>query len=152
MKYPIFAAFGAIAFALLLPPSAQAGVYTDDLTKCLVSSTTDTERNTLVKWIFAVMSSHPEVKSIAAVSDAKIDVLNKDAAALFMKLLTESCRAKTEQALKYEGSSAIGASFQVLGQVAGRELFASPAVAKNMAGMQKYIDEKKIQGLMNQAK
>jgi hypothetical protein len=151
MKYPKLAAFGSIAFALLLPPSAQAGVYTDDLAKCLVSSTTDADRNTLVKWIFAVMSSHPEVKSIAAVPDAKVDLLNKDAAALFMKLLTESCKAKTEQALKYEGSSAIGTSFQVLGQVAGRELFASPAVVKNMAGMQKYIDEKKLQDLMNSA-
>ncbi len=152
MKFSKIAAMTvASGCALLISHAAVAGPYTDDLTKCLVSSTSDVERNALVKWIFAVMSSHPEVKSIASVSDAQIDQLNRSAGALFMKLLTESCKTKTEQALKYEGPSAIGASFQVLGQVAGRELFASPSVAKNMAGMQKYIDEKKIKALIEAA-
>ncbi len=66
---------------------------------------------------------------------------------LLMRLLTESCKKEAEKALEFEGDATMQASFQVLGQVAGRELFASPEVAEGMAGLEKYLDKDKLESL-----
>ena len=142
----------AYVVVLLASTPAFAGPYTDDLAKCLVSSTTTADRNALVKWMFAATSTHPAVKSLVTMSAVQIDEANKTVAALFVKLLAESCKTKTQEALKYEGKSAIDASFTVLCQVAGRELFSDPNVAANMAGLQKYFDKNKLQQLGDSAK
>ena len=49
-------------------PPAEAGIYADDLAKCLVASTTTRDQTDLVRWIFATAALHPGVSSIAAVS------------------------------------------------------------------------------------
>ena len=41
-----------IALVALTTSTAWAGVYTDDLSKCLVDGTTTDDRTALVKWIF----------------------------------------------------------------------------------------------------
>jgi hypothetical protein len=141
----------ATTFALS-SPWVHAGPYTDDLAKCLVSATSNADRTLLVKWMFSAASSHPDVKSITANSAAHVDEHNKKLAELMVRLLTESCKEKTREALKYEGASTIGASFQVLGQVAGRELFSHPEVVKNLSGLEKHIDRKKLEQLGASAK
>ena len=137
-----------IAVASIAASSVQAGPYTNDLSKCLVESTSARDRSALVKWMFSAASSHPAVRSISSVSKQQLDAANKDTAELFMKLLTKSCRQETEKALKYEGEATIHTSFGVLGQVAGQELFASPEVALAMSGLEKYLDEDKLNALM----
>ena len=62
-------------------------------------------------------------------------------------LLAERCKEQTKKAVKYEGPAAIQLGFQVLGQVAGSDLFSSPEVAKGMAGLEKYIDKQKLEML-----
>ena len=59
----------------------------------------------------------------------------------------KSCKKEAKKALKYEGDTALETSFQILGQVAGQELFASPAVAGAMSGLQEHMDEKKLEAL-----
>jgi hypothetical protein len=54
-----------------------------------------------------------------------------------------------QQAVKYEGTQTIGASFQVFGEVAGRELFTDPAVTQSMGGFEKYFDKQKLNDLFN---
>jgi hypothetical protein len=125
----------------------QAGVYTDDLTKCLVESTSQDDRQTLVKWIFAAMAQHPAVSSMIAVSEGDVDKANAATGALFMRLLTEACTDATKKAIKYEGALAIQSSFGVLGQVATSELFSDQSVQKVLAGLEKYTDQKKIAAL-----
>jgi hypothetical protein len=137
----------ASVVAMSLAISAQAGPYTDDLSKCLVSSTMESDRTALVQWMFSAAASHPAVKSIASVSEEQVEAANKTVGELFTKLLTESCREQAEKALKYEGKSTIESSFQVLGQVAGRELFSSPEVAAVIAGLRKYLDAEKLKAL-----
>jgi hypothetical protein len=153
MKYiKPFAITLAYLAALLSAVPASAGPYTDDLGKCLVSATSKEDRNALVRWMFAAASAHPAVSNLVKVSPAQIDEENKATARLFMSLLTESCKAKTQDALKFEGASAIEASFNLLGQVAGRELFSDPKVGANIAGLTKYLDPKKLQQLAPTAK
>lgn len=123
---------------------AQAGPYGDEMAKCLVRSTTTADRNTLVKWMFAAAAVHPEVKDIALATNAQRDELDRKVARMIENLLIVSCKAETKQASEYEGSSVFESSFRILGQVAGRELFADAAVSEKMGGFVKYIDEKKL--------
>ncbi len=138
------------ALLLMFAVSAQAGVYTDELSKCLVSSTSKDDRIALVRWMFAAASAHPAVSSIAATTPQQLDDANRSVGELFMRLTTVSCREQTKNAILYEGQLAIQGGFEVLGQVAGTEMFSSPEVAAGMAGLEKYIDNTKISELVGQ--
>jgi hypothetical protein len=126
---------------------AWAGVYTDDLSKCLVESTTAEDRTALVKWMFTAASAHPAIRSLSTVTTADLDSANAATGALFTRLLTESCKPQAQKALRFEGPATIQLSFTVLGQVAGAELFSNPAVTQSMAGLEKYVDSKRLEAL-----
>jgi hypothetical protein len=121
-----------------------AGPYTDELSKCLVETTTQRDRDVLVKWMFLSFSLHPQLNSMASVSEDQRDQGNKNMAGLFTKLLTQTCKEETMKAVTNEGTASLEASFNVLGQVAGRELFSNIEVNKGMAGFEKYWDEEKF--------
>lgn len=125
----------------------HAGVYTDDLSRCLVDSTSKDDRLALVRWMFSAAAAHPAVADVAKITPAQLDDANKSIAGLLMRLLTETCTEQAKKAFKYDGPTAFPASFQVLGQVAGTELFASPEVATAMTGMEKYVDSAKLEAL-----
>lgn len=129
--------------------SALGGPYTDDLSKCLVESTTAQDRADLVKWMFAAASAHPTVRPLSAVTDEQLQAANKQMGELLTRLLTKSCAVQAKKALKFEGTDTFQASFQVLGQVAGRELFGSPEVAKTLGGLEEYIDTDALKALAN---
>ena len=148
MRHFVVAVISGALFAVFVSfASGIAGPFSDDLGKCLVRSTTDADKNYLVKWMFASAALHPAVKSIASVSDAERTELNRNTARLVEKLLTESCRSETQQAVKNEGPGTLQASFQILGQVAGRGLFTDPAVARSMASFEDYLDKPKLEAL-----
>ena len=138
----------ALTIAVGLLPAASgfgAGLYADELSKCLVRSTTTADKTLLIKWVFSTMSLHPDVKGLSNVSDDQRTELNKGTALLFESVLTGPCLSETRAAMKYEGESAVSASFSVLGQVAMRELFANPKVASGMADFAKFFDEERLQ-------
>lgn len=134
-----------VAAALLLASgAAQAGPYTDDLSKCLVRSTSEQQKAVLVEWVFAIAALHPSVKPLSSVSDTQRNDLSKSVADLFTTLLTDSCRQETQDAVKYEGAAAIQTSFALLGQVAMADLFSNPDVAKGMGAFSQYLDKSKF--------
>jgi hypothetical protein len=141
-----------IAFLLLLASAfatpTSAGPYGDDLAKCLVKSSSDADRNMLVKWFFAGAALHPEIRDIATITEAQREALNRQAAALFERLLTQACKTELQEAVKYEGAVVFRSSFQVLGQVAGQGLFSHPAVNAGMQDFTKYLDMGKLAALM----
>lgn len=139
---PLFA-WIALAFAFAAP--VVAGPYTDDLSKCLVRSTTPEEKSLLVQWMFANMALHPDVKYLARVTPAERARLNQRVAALFESLLTRTCLSEARDAVKNEGPSTFEASFTILGQVAGRDLSAHPQVAAGFAEFAKAVDGPKIE-------
>ncbi len=130
---------------------ALAGPYIDDLGKCVIEQTNVEDRAAVVRWLFAAATLHPAVKTLANIPAERLDAENKTTAGLFMRLLTESCRDQTQKAIQYEGPMAIAAGFQILGQVAGRELFSSPEVSAGLAGMQKYMDDEKLKAVAGNA-
>ena len=129
------------------PSLAQAGPYSDDLAKCIVQATNTEDRALLVKWMFSAASLHPALRDISTVSSEQMDQANRSTGELFMRLLTESCREESKKAVKFEGPPALQASFTVLGQVAGMELFANPEVKAGLANFNRYFDEEKLKSL-----
>jgi hypothetical protein len=136
-----------VAVIGLASNASQAGVYTDDMAKCLVESSSKEDRMSLVRWMFAAMAQHPAVATMNTVKAADVEKANASTGALFMRLLTEACVDATKKAIKYEGPAAIQLAFQVLGQVASSEIFSAPEVAAVMAGLDKYADLKKLEAL-----
>ncbi len=134
-----------ILFGLSATSNVYAGIYTDDLSRCIAETTTEQDRIEFVKWMFVAMSKHPAVKSFGSVSETQMNDANKKTAELFMKILTDTCKEKAKKAIKYEGAIAMQASFQILGQIAAQELFGNPDVAAVMSGLEKYIDTNELE-------
>ncbi len=132
---------------LLLGVSAgvQAGIYSDDLSRCLVESSSANDKALLVKWMFTSMALHPDVAAMSNVTEAQRDEVNKAAAQMFMRLMTETCLVQSKKAIQYEGAAAVEQGFNAFGQVAGKELFAHPNVAQALAGLQTHLDTKKLE-------
>ena len=133
------------SLALLLgTSSAKAGPYADELSKCLISSTTDADKSLLVKWIFSAISLNKEVASFVNIPQEVRTKLDKDTAEIYMRLMTDSCKSQTHEAFKYEGQPAITSAFQLLGQVASQGMFNDPAVAAGMEGLMNFFDLDKL--------
>jgi hypothetical protein len=142
----------ALVAALWGPATvAQAGVYTDDLTKCLVKATSPSDQVDFVAWVFSALSEHPAVASYSNLTEADRDRLSKKVAGLYLRLMTVDCRTDLVTALKYEGSSAIGASFSVVGQVAFRNLMTDPKVAAGLQRLSTFADTTKLKELYKEA-
>jgi len=142
---------GALAAALAAPGMASAGVYTDDMSKCLVSSATPADNDILVKWVFAALSAHPSVKPMTTVTQAQREEYSRAAVKIMERLLLQACRKQSIMAIKVEGSSAVEASFGVLGQVAFRGLMTDPGTMAQIASLATYMDRPAWEGLMKEA-
>lgn len=146
MKMKIQAAAAIAVLALATP--GFAGEHTDGLSECLVDKSSAADKSLLVKWIFIAMAQHPSVASMTKITADDVETNNNAAGELFMKLLTDTCVDETRKAMKFEGATALQQAFQVLGQVAGRDLMSAPEVATMMAGLAKHVDDKKLEALM----
>ena len=134
-------------FILLLAVFLYAGPYTNQLSKCLIDSTSKKDKIILINWIFAMYSAHPNIK-IISIPQSKRDIYYKKVAKLFVRLLTEDCKIEFKEALKYEGKYALSQSFSLLGQVSARELISNPLVTKESMKYLKYIDKNKFEKLL----
>lgn len=130
--------------AVLISAQAHAGPYADALGRSLVAATTQADRITLVRWVCAAMSCHPEVQDLVKVSPQQKADADKAVAKLFVRLLTETCVKEAREAIKYEGNFAIEHSFNILGQVAGREAFSNPAVIRSLGDLDRHLDLEKL--------
>mgnify|MGYP000627300516 CR=1 FL=1 len=127
---------------------SQAGIYSDDLSRCLIESSTPTDKAVLVKWLFTSMSLHPDVVEMANVSEDQRRESNSAVADMYTKLITQTCVEQAKKAVKYEGLAAIQQGFNVFGQVAGKELFENPNVAQGLSGIDEYIDNEEISSVL----
>jgi hypothetical protein len=142
----------AVALAALLQGSvAAAGPYTDDLSKCLVRSTSGADQSTLMQWMFGLLALNPAVKADSVVTAPRREAYDRKAAALMERLMTVDCHKETVEAIKFEGNSAIEASFRVLGEVAFRGLMSDPSVAADLQAFAGYVDPAKLTALGKEA-
>lgn len=137
--------------AVLWSAPASAGVFTDDLTKCLVKSTSDADKTDLIIWIFAALASHPAVKPYSNISTEQRDQSDDKAANLLLRLLAVDCKAETTAALQYERAEALTASFRALGEAAASGLMTHPDVQKALGGLETHIDAAKWKSITGAA-
>jgi hypothetical protein len=131
---------------------AFAGVYSDDLGKCLVAHTGDQDRVDLVKWIFAAVSVHPAVRDYVSMTDAQRASFIETAAGLSMRLMTDDCHKETVAAIKYEGNAAIESAFELLGSISMKGLMTQADVAKTMSAVGTYFEKnEKLKALLREA-
>jgi hypothetical protein len=140
-----------IALFLSISTKASAGPYSDTLGKALVSATTPADRVILVRWLFTSLSLHPGVQDLIQITPKQKTEANQAVAKLIERLLTVSCRKETIEAVKYEGTSAIESSFNLLGQIAGREAFGDPHVTAGLAELKSLLDVEKFKKALDTA-
>lgn len=129
-----------VALTLVTSLGAHAGVYGDDMARCLVDKSTQEDKLAFVQWMFTAMALHPAVSEIAPVPDSARTQANKKVGKLMVELMSERCLNATKKAIKYEGQVAIQSSFQVFGQIAAQELFAHPNVAAGLSQLENFVD------------
>ena len=126
---------------------ASAGVYTDDLSKCLVAKSTPEEKTLLMTWLFAAIALNPKLAPMVNMTAKERDKINSDTGKLFEKMLTDTCKPEAKLAIKNDGTSAIVAGFNVFGEVGVRELYSEPLVAEEMDKLHKYLEMEKFKVL-----
>ena len=75
------APFSALALCLSAS-AAQAGAFTDDLTKCIARSATENDQKTLVIWIFTAVSQHADARALANINPSQRETLTRQTAGL----------------------------------------------------------------------
>lgn len=140
----VFATIALSATAMLAAP-AHAGVYQDDLGKCLVKNSTAQDKQVLTQWIFFAIALNPQLNSYSNIPQDKREAADKAIAGLFSRLVGDACANEAKLAIKYEGVGAFRGAFELLGQIAGRELFAAPEVASGTSTFTKYLDSADLQ-------
>lgn len=140
----------AAVAALVLSPLAVAGPQADELGRCMVRSTSKEDRALMLRWVFATAALHPNVEPLARVSAEQRQSASQGMAGLVDQLVTQTCRAEFVQAVRAEGPRAIESSLQLVGRVAGQELFAEPRVMSGAMEVTRYLDQRKFADLVLQ--
>lgn len=137
----------ALCIALLLcavAPAATAGPYGEALGKCMVERSTDADKQQLVEWIFSALAYNPQISQYARMSSDQHAQIDSRMASLVEKLLTDYCRDEAGKAFHYEGGKAFSDAFKMLGEVAGQQIFESPAVTTGAMNFTHFIDLPKL--------
>ena len=138
-----------LSFFQLSEKRSIAGPFGDEMAKCLVESTNSKDNISLVRWIVRVYGEHPDSNDFINLSIKDKEKIDKEIAALFNRLLLEDCKKETKMALNYEGDQVLIKAFQIMGQVAGRELNKEKNVAEAINKFLNYIDTEKLEYINN---
>lgn len=148
MKYVLAAVLSA---SLLLAPQARAGAAGEALSKCLSDATTPDDRRALVRWIFAAIAVHPDLKEFTTMDAARHDQVESESVAVFERLIIKDCTAQTRLALMQEGTEGFQAAFKTLGELAMGGVVEDAQVQASMSRLGERIDEQRIlQALLTQ--
>ncbi|WP_407303557.1 hypothetical protein [Acinetobacter sp.] len=121
-----------------------AGPTVEQLSDCLVKSTTATDKKTVLQWTFVALSTHPDLKSFSQVTDVQKEQLDKSLATVLQHILVEQCSAQTKAVIQAEGLQAVGDSFQELGRTTGEAIVKNPEVNQQLKGVLRYVDLNKM--------
>ena len=144
MKKIVTALAAAVIGSGIMASSAIAGPATDALAACLADNTTGKDRKDMARWVYVGMSIHPEIHSLSNVTDNNREELDKMIAAMFTRLITESCPSQAKLVMDKEGSAGFQTAFGTIGRLAMQELMSNPEVNSSFTNFTKYVDQNKI--------
>ncbi len=87
------------------------------------------------------IAKHPEVADLARVPESEREEASRQTARLVERLALTNCRAESAAVLRHDGVEALGAAFEMVGDVAAEGLMAQPAVAAQFEALGAYVDE-----------
>ena len=123
---------------------SMASPAVDQLSDCLVKSTTATDKTTVLQWTFVALSAHPDLKAYSNVTAQQKENLDRNLAAVLQRILVEQCAAQAKAVIQSEGLEAVGDSFQALGRTTGEEILNNPEVNHQLKGVLRYVDLNKL--------
>ncbi|EKE23349.1 MAG: hypothetical protein ACD_6C00513G0001 [uncultured bacterium] len=121
-----------------------AGPTVNQLSDCLMKSTTVTDKTTVLQWTFVALGNHPDLKAFSNVTASQKEALDKNLATVLQRILVEQCSAQTKAVIAAEGVQAVGDSFQELGRITGEEILENPEVKSQLKGVLRYVDLNKL--------
>ena len=139
------------AAVLLSAGTAKADIYTDDLKRCIVASTSSEDRLAFVRWIFGAIADHPAVSDFSNVSEESRRESAVLSAQMMERLVLEDCRPQAILALRYEGYNAIEEAFGAVGEMAMGDLMADESVSSQMDALGTHVDEARWRALATEA-
>ncbi len=123
---------------------ASASATVDNLSNCLVKSTTDADKKVVLQWTFVALSAHPDLQSFSQVTTEQRDGLDKNLAQVLQRILVDQCSAETKAVIQTDGLQAVGDSFQELGQETGEQILKTPEIKDQYKGLIRYLDLSKL--------
>lgn len=123
---------------------AIAGPTVNQLSDCLMKSTTVTDKTTVLQWTFVALGNHPDLKAFSNVTASQKEALDKNLATVLQRILVEQCSAQTKAVIQAEGLQAVGDSFQALGKTTGEEILKNPEINNQLKGVLRYVDLNKL--------
>ncbi len=123
---------------------ALAGPTVDQLSNCLMKSTTATDKTVVLQWTFVALGNHPDLKAFSNVTSTQKEALDKNLATVLQRILVEQCSAQTKAVIQTEGLQAVGDSLQELGSITGEEILKTPEIKQQLNGVLKYVDLNKL--------
>jgi len=112
---------------------------------CLVASVSEDDKRALVRWIFAMLARHPDVKPLSDIDAAQDEKIVRDAGAVFETLMADTCALQLRAAVRRSGTDAVGKSFERLGETAMGALLQDPDVMAGVAELMQHADTARIQ-------
>jgi hypothetical protein len=140
-------AFGFVEFAA----PASAGVFSDDLSRCLVNKTTDYDQRQLKRWMFSAFSLDPTLAPLARIDPQQRVQIRSAATAIYNRLLVSDCRKEAVAALKNEGSNALVPAFGVLGRATAQQIFKFPQADAEFDRFADGFDKEEVEKLFREA-
>jgi len=137
-----------IILPLILTAALNAGVYTQDLIKCMVQNSTPQDIQTLKKWIFIAFAQDEEFSKYVNIPQKDKIEINKKMGEYVTRLLTQKCPKELKYAVKYEGAQAISSAFKYLGSIAGSSLTSSEGFKNFSNQFINYVDKNRLNSVI----
>src|SRR5438105_10172776 len=97
----------AALFCVVAASPAIGGVFTDDLSRCIVEKSSDADKAEMMRWMFAAFAKAPALSGMVSINQQQRDKLNKSMADIYSRLILVDCRSQAVAALKNEGENAL---------------------------------------------
>ena len=117
----------------------------------MIQKTSDADKTSLMRWMFAAVTKDPALASMTTLTDADREKINRTMAGIYNRLMLIDCRSQTVAALKNEGAQAFHQSGEALGEAAVNRLMNSPAADEELSKFADYMDKKAWQALGKEA-
>jgi hypothetical protein len=143
----------ALALAGLLWAVPVAGAFAQtsgsELEACVVAAAGSDDKRVLAQWMFSALALHPDLADMARVSEARRAAANRDMAAMLERFLTVDCAEQAGRAFRAGSAEmAFHRAFVRVGELAGENLFADPAVAAAGQGVIEQFDFERVAGML----